>query len=58
MQGKMVNIEHLSALKTGETATIELLRQLNAGIIFKPMKFRIIFKRNILNLVKSSYVAC
>jgi hypothetical protein len=55
-QGKVVHIEHLSALKTGEIATIELLSEINTGILFKSMKFRINFKRNALNLLKSLHV--
>jgi hypothetical protein len=45
MQGNMVTIETRSALKTGETATIEILSHINPGIILTPMEFRINLKQ-------------
>ena len=49
MQGKVVTIEPLSALKTGETTTTENLSHINPGITLTPMKFRMNLIGNNLN---------
>jgi len=58
MQGKVVTIELLIALKTGETATIESLIHKNLVIILTPIKFRINLKRNNLNFHNIHMFVC